>query len=132
MPKLIQVARKSTGGTAPRVKLPMKRMPEPSSDDDQDILAELSDSEFLSDTSNPELTQEASHPRISPPPMTGVQAVTLDSWGGEGPDDLSFRAGEIIEITSEAEEYWWFGRNRAGKEGGFPPVYVKKIFHGDD
>ncbi|KAI6025575.1 hypothetical protein F5J12DRAFT_438787 [Pisolithus orientalis] len=98
----------------------------------RDILARLSHAGSLSSTSVTDLTQKASDLSISPPLTTGVQAVTLDSWRSEDPSDLSFRAGEVIEIVSEAEEYWWIGRNQAGKEGGFPPVYVKKVFDDDD
>lgn len=40
--------------------------------------------------------------------------------------DLSFRAGDIIEIVAETNEDWWTGRIN-GRQGLFPSSYVEKI-----
>lgn len=45
----------------------------------------------------------------------------------QDPNDLSFQVGEIIEIVKETNADWWTGRNKAGKEGLFPSVYVEKL-----
>jgi LAS seventeen-binding protein 1/2 len=42
------------------------------------------------------------------------------------PNDLSFRAGDIIEIVAETNADWWTGRTN-GNQGLFPSNYVEKI-----
>ncbi|KAF5367156.1 hypothetical protein D9758_004008 [Tetrapyrgos nigripes] len=42
------------------------------------------------------------------------------------PNDLSFAAGDIIEIVEETNPDWWMGRVN-GKEALFPSSYVEKI-----
>lgn len=42
------------------------------------------------------------------------------------PNDLSFRAGDIIEIVAETNADWWTGRLN-GNQGLFPSNYVEKI-----
>lgn len=44
----------------------------------------------------------------------------------QDPDDLSFRAGDVIEIVEETNEDWWTGRFN-GKQGLFPSNYVKIV-----
>jgi hypothetical protein len=41
-------------------------------------------------------------------------------------DDLSFSAGDIIEIVGETSDDWWMGKVH-GKEALFPSSYVEKI-----
>ncbi|KIK62595.1 hypothetical protein GYMLUDRAFT_42056 [Collybiopsis luxurians FD-317 M1] len=63
-------------------------------------------------------------PNGSPP----VKAKAL--WGynesGEDFEDLSFEAGDIIEIVQETNPDWWTGRHK-GREGLFPSNYVEKL-----
>ncbi|ESK88802.1 myosin ie [Moniliophthora roreri MCA 2997] len=51
-------------------------------------------------------------------------------WGynenGADTDDLSFSAGDIIEIVEETNADWWMGRVN-GKQALFPSSYVEKI-----
>jgi len=55
-----------------------------------------------------------------------VQARALwDYKGQENTTDLTFRAGDIIEIVAEPHRDWWSGRNL--KPGFFPSIYVEKI-----
>ena len=42
------------------------------------------------------------------------------------PNDLSFSAGEVIEIIDETNADWWTGRCR-GRQGLFPSNHVEKI-----
>lgn len=42
------------------------------------------------------------------------------------PNDLSFSAGEIVEIIDETNADWWTGKCR-GKQGLFPSNHVEKI-----
>jgi LAS seventeen-binding protein 1/2 len=42
------------------------------------------------------------------------------------PNDLSFRAGDIIEIIAETNADWWTG-SLNGNQGLFPSNYVEKI-----
>ncbi|EIW84030.1 SH3-domain-containing protein [Coniophora puteana RWD-64-598 SS2] len=47
-------------------------------------------------------------------------------WPGDGPGDLSFRKGDIIEIVSETNAEWWTGRLH-GKQGTIPANHVEKL-----
>ncbi|KAF8802507.1 SH3-domain-containing protein [Phlegmacium glaucopus] len=76
-------------------------------------------------------------PRPVPAPATGAQSRAL--WGynenGQDPNDLSFAAGDIIEIVEETNADWWTGRVN-GKQGLFPSTYVERLApaaasHGD-
>lgn len=48
----------------------------------------------------------------------------------QDPNDLSFEAGEVIEIITETNADWWTGRSKAGKQGLFPSNYVEKFPQG--
>ncbi|KAH7912784.1 hypothetical protein BJ138DRAFT_1099966 [Hygrophoropsis aurantiaca] len=83
------------------------------------------------------LTQNTQRLTMSPAPSTGgrsvsstiprpVEARALWDWSSEDPNDVSFRAGDTIEIISETNEDWWTGRYK-GKQGLFPSNYVEKI-----
>ncbi|KAG2146093.1 SH3-domain-containing protein [Suillus bovinus] len=78
--------------------------------------------------------------RAIPPPSVQAPAVSPISsqkprfakaiWsynedGGE-PNDLSFAAGELIEVISEKNEDWWLGRAR-GREALFPSNHVESV-----
>ncbi|KAI9440234.1 SH3-domain-containing protein [Lactarius psammicola] len=67
--------------------------------------------------------------RNVPPSQTGIQrAKALWSYNENGlePNDLSFRAGDVIEIVAETNADWWTGKTN-GKQGLFPSNYVEKI-----
>ncbi|TFK66298.1 SH3-domain-containing protein [Pluteus cervinus] len=76
--------------------------------------------------------------RVVPPPPPApvvrspapLQARALWGYneGGTERDDLSFAAGDIIEVVSTSNEDWWTGRVH-GREGLFPSQYVEKIEH---
>jgi len=57
-----------------------------------------------------------------------VQARALWPYNEDGrdADDLSFSAGDIIEVVREENADWWMGRVN-GKEALFPSAYVEKI-----
>lgn len=44
----------------------------------------------------------------------------------EDSDDLSFSAGDIIEIVEETNADWWMGRVN-GKQALFPSSYVERV-----
>ncbi|RXW25631.1 hypothetical protein EST38_g200 [Candolleomyces aberdarensis] len=83
---------------------------------------------------SPSHSQEAHQPRAVPPPPpppqrdSAPQAKAL--WGhnekGSDPNDLTFSAGDIIEIIDETNADWWRGRFN-GKEGLLPSSYVEKL-----
>ncbi|PBK75490.1 SH3-domain-containing protein [Armillaria solidipes] len=62
------------------------------------------------------------------PPVTVSKAKAI--WGynesRQDPHDLSFRAGDVIEIVAEANADWWTGRHN-GVEGLFPSNYVERL-----
>ncbi|KAI1778344.1 BAR-domain-containing protein [Hypoxylon cercidicola] len=59
----------------------------------------------------------------APPPET---ATALYDYSAQAENDISFRAGDIIEIVSRTqnENEWWIGKCH-GKQGQFPGNYVK-------
>ncbi|KAI0297267.1 SH3 domain-containing protein [Multifurca ochricompacta] len=67
--------------------------------------------------------------RAIPPQQPAMQRAkalwTYNEYGSE-PNDLSFRAGDIIDIVAETNTDWWTGRLN-GKQGLFPSNYVEKI-----
>ncbi|KAG1750727.1 SH3-domain-containing protein [Suillus lakei] len=86
------------------------------------------------------ITQQTQRLSISPAPAQSVisnnvglhaspklEARAIWDWASEDPNDLSFRAGEIIEIVKETNVDWWTGRSKAGKQGLFPATYVERL-----
>ncbi|KAH9018468.1 hypothetical protein EDB85DRAFT_2294492 [Lactarius pseudohatsudake] len=67
--------------------------------------------------------------RNIPPSQPSIQrAKALWSYNENGlePNDLSFRAGDVIEIVAETNADWWTGKSN-GKQGLFPSNYVEKF-----
>ncbi|KAJ7116349.1 SH3 domain-containing protein [Mycena epipterygia] len=105
--------------------------------DGRDILAKLPSA----DRSMLALEQQTQNLLITPPPSTGPprspvypqQSQTVHAkalWGyneeRQNSNDLSFRAGDTIEIVAETNSDWWTGRYN-GREGLFPSNYVEKL-----
>ncbi|KAJ1307434.1 hypothetical protein OPQ81_001535 [Rhizoctonia solani] len=65
---------------------------------------------------------------VPPPPPAGAQCKALWDYNLDGllKDDLSFRAGDIIQIVKEDNADWWTGRLN-GREGMFPVNHVEKL-----
>ncbi|EPB83094.1 hypothetical protein HMPREF1544_10183 [Mucor circinelloides 1006PhL] len=64
-------------------------------------------------------------PTTEPPSLATAEA--LYDYKGEDPStDLSFRQGDIIEVTEYVNDDWWKGSVN-GKSGIFPQNHVKKI-----
>ncbi|OCH89622.1 SH3-domain-containing protein [Obba rivulosa] len=65
---------------------------------------------------------------IPPPPPRTQRARAVWAYNDDGrePNDLSFSAGEVIEIVEETNPDWWTGRCR-GRQGLFPANHVEKI-----
>ncbi|KAG1851611.1 SH3-domain-containing protein [Suillus subalutaceus] len=61
--------------------------------------------------------------RVSPK----LEARAIWDWESEDPNDLSFHAGDIIEIVKETNVDWWTGRIKSGKQGLFPSTYVERL-----
>ncbi|KAJ8462991.1 hypothetical protein ONZ51_g10553 [Trametes cubensis] len=62
-----------------------------------------------------------------PPPRTNTKrarALWAYNEDGREPNDLSFSAGETVEIIEETNADWWTGKCR-GKQGLFPSNYVE-------
>ncbi|KAJ7352482.1 SH3 domain-containing protein [Mycena albidolilacea] len=104
--------------------------------DGREILAKLPNT---SDRTMAALEQQTQNLLITPPPSTGppsypqtpaaqtVRAKALWDYGdGQSSQDLSFRAGDTIEIIEETNSDWWTGRLN-GREGVFPANYVEKL-----
>ncbi|KAG2347696.1 SH3-domain-containing protein [Suillus weaverae] len=86
------------------------------------------------------ITQQTQRLSISPAPAQSVinnnaglhvspklEARAIWDWASEDPNDLSFHAGDIIEIVKETNVDWWTGRSKAGKQGLFPASYVERL-----
>jgi hypothetical protein len=48
----------------------------------------------------------------------------LYDFSGEGDDELSFQANDIISVTDVSDSGWWSGFDKNGKLGLFPCNYV--------
>jgi len=68
-------------------------------------------------------------PPPPPPPTYSSQPQARALWAYETQDagDLSFAAGETIDILEETNADWWKGRNARDETGLFPSNYVEKI-----
>ncbi|KAJ6612286.1 SH3-domain-containing protein [Mycena sp. CBHHK59/15] len=60
------------------------------------------------------------------PAVVQARALWPYNENGQDADDLSFSAGDIIEVVKEENADWWMGRIN-GKEALFPAAYVEKI-----
>ncbi|KAJ8655489.1 hypothetical protein O0I10_008775 [Lichtheimia ornata] len=58
-------------------------------------------------------------------PNTLATAEALYDFNGPNPQDLSFRQGEIIQVTEYVNNDWWRGTLN-GRTGLFPSNYVQK------
>ncbi|KAI0833740.1 SH3 domain-containing protein [Trametes gibbosa] len=67
---------------------------------------------------------------VPPPPPRQNNRRARALWGynedGREPNDISFAAGETIEIVDETSAEWWTGKSR-GKQGLFPSNYVEPL-----
>ncbi|CAE6426916.1 hypothetical protein ACGC1H_002896 [Rhizoctonia solani] len=66
--------------------------------------------------------------RPVPPPPAAPQCKAMWDYNLDGllKDDLSFRAGDIIQIVKEDNADWWTGRLN-GRDGMFPVNHVEKL-----
>jgi len=67
-------------------------------------------------------------PPPPPPSDNAVRARALWAYNEDGrePNDLTFSAGDTIEIVKEVNSDWWEGRTK-GRQGLFPSNYVEKL-----
>lgn len=85
------------------------------------------------------ITQQTQRLSISPAPAQTVihnnaslhvspklEARAIWDWASEDHNDLSFNAGDIIEIVQETNADWWTGKSK-GKQGLFPATYVERL-----
>ncbi|KAJ3021050.1 Unconventional myosin-Ie [Thoreauomyces humboldtii] len=63
-------------------------------------------------------------PPPPPPKKQGPQCRALYDYEATEADELSFSAGDVINITNKDDEGWWKGEFR-GKEGLFPANYTE-------
>ncbi|KAJ7116353.1 SH3 domain-containing protein [Mycena epipterygia] len=59
-------------------------------------------------------------------PVVQARALWPYNEDGRDVDDLSFSAGDIIEVVKEENADWWMGKIN-GKQALFPSAYVEKI-----
>ncbi|KAI8805784.1 hypothetical protein BJ742DRAFT_855673, partial [Cladochytrium replicatum] len=57
------------------------------------------------------------------------QAKVLFDFDADGPDELSIRKGDIINVTNEIDQGWWEGElaDDSGRGGMFPANYVEAL-----
>ncbi|KAJ3734185.1 SH3 domain-containing protein [Lentinula guzmanii] len=65
-----------------------------------------------------------SPPVMSPPVM--AKAIWAYNEDGADPADLSFAAGDMVEIVEETNSDWWTGKLN-GRQALFPSTYVQKV-----
>lgn len=70
----------------------------------------------------------SSNSSISSTRSSKTVVVALYDYDAEVEGELSFRAGERIEVTNKDidSEDWWEGVNQAGEKGQFPHAYVEE------
>jgi hypothetical protein len=77
----------------------------------------------------PAAVKKAPPPPAPKPVRTQARALWAYNEKGTEKNDLSFSAGDIIEVIDETNEDWWTGRVH-GKEGLFPSNHVEKMDSG--
>ncbi|KAJ7086056.1 SH3 domain-containing protein [Mycena belliarum] len=101
----------------------------------QNYISESDASVFLAKLPNSSAPRSIPMPSPAAPlrSMNGSAASTVQAralWpyneDGKDADDLSFSAGDIIEVVKEENADWWMGRFN-GKQALFPSAYVEKI-----
>ncbi|KAJ7178859.1 SH3 domain-containing protein [Mycena crocata] len=103
----------------------------------QNYISHSDASVFLAKLPSSSASQGMSMPTPTPTPRRGfgapaapavVQARALWPYNEDGrdADDLSFSAGDIIEVVKEENADWWMGKIN-GKQALFPSAYVEKI-----
>lgn len=73
-------------------------------------------------------------PPVQAPPISPISSqqprFVKATWAynedGREPNDLSFAAGELIEVVLEKNQDWWLGRVR-GREALFPSNHVERV-----
>lgn len=67
-------------------------------------------------------------PSYSPGPLVLSTAEAQWAFKGSEPGDLSFAAGDVVEVVEKVKDDWWRGRvaGQAGDVGLFPSSYVKE------
>ena len=62
----------------------------------------------------------------APPRGGGERVQAIADYTAEEAQDLSFREGDRISVTTKFESGWWSGKNlRTGRTGNFPSTYVE-------
>ncbi|KAF8070193.1 SH3 domain-containing protein [Lyophyllum atratum] len=91
-----------------------------------------SSSSIPSSAATPAYTPDPPAP-YQPPPAAASHGVSFQaraSWdyneAGQNPGDLSFRAGDVIDILAQTNNDWWTGRLN-GREGLLPSSYVSRL-----
>ncbi|KAJ3716202.1 SH3 domain-containing protein [Lentinula raphanica] len=104
----------------------------------QNYLPRSDASAFLSKLNNVSLAAAPAMPTPTPTPFARKAPVTMSpepvmaraTWGynedGADPADLSFAAGDMIEIVEETNPDWWTGKVN-GRQALFPSSYVEKV-----
>lgn len=63
-----------------------------------------------------------------PPSLSAPKAyLVVQAYRARSQNELSLRLGEVIDVIEQGTELggWWFGSNKADKEGYFPSSFVK-------
>ncbi|CCM07059.1 uncharacterized protein FIBRA_09381 [Fibroporia radiculosa] len=103
-----------------------------SSGDAADIMARLTALQKTSDTQSLAVGPPRAAPsparQVPLPPARSQKAKALWAYNEDGqePNDLSFSAGEMVEVVDETNADWWTGKCR-GRQGLFPSNHVEKI-----
>ncbi|KAG2183689.1 hypothetical protein INT43_006697 [Umbelopsis isabellina] len=74
----------------------------------------------------PAMPAPEKEPEVVPPAYSVASAEALYDYHGQDKEDLSFRKGDIIEVTEFVNDDWWRGRVH-GQTGIFPQNHVVKI-----
>jgi len=64
-------------------------------------------------------------PAAMPAVPQGERYKAKFDFNGQDPDELSFKAGDILYVTRKGEDDWWEGTLN-GRPGIFPCNYIEK------
>ena len=81
---------------------------------------------MLTETSSPLGLQSGDEHRVVQ--VTMCQAKALHDYTAAAQDELSFGAGDVIDVEAKDEvSGWWQGKLKNGSRGIFPGNYVEEV-----
>lgn len=96
------------------------------SEDEQDVRGYgTSDDEVMSESSQASYSDKKNKSfELTMDEEVGILAEALWDHVAMEPEELVFRAGDVIDVLDTADKDWWWGTCR-GQHGWFPAAFVR-------